>query len=189
MPGFIRRVVTGHDAAGKAIVTSDGVTPTIKTNPLRPGFRSTDIWRTDCTPVQITKEEPDPTLSPYQIPPPPYGNVFRITELAPETEAIRNLSAEKARDLFRAMGAEEASTFGRTGRHPLMHRTETLDYAVILEGALTMLLDDSEVTLKSGDVVIQRGTNHAWVNRTDKVCRILFVLIDGKFDEELNPTR
>ena len=184
MAGFIRRVVTGHDANGKAIILSDGLTPSIKTNPLRPGFRSTDIWKTDCAPARITREEPDPTLGRYQIPPPSRGNVFRITELAPESEVIRNLSAEKARELFKEMGAEEASTYGRTGRHPLMHRTETLDYAVVLDGELTMLLDDSEVTLKSGDVVVQRGTNHAWVNRTDKVCRILFVLIDGQFDEE-----
>ncbi len=185
MSGFIRRVVTGHDAAGKAIVVSDGLTPTLKTNPLRPGFRSTDVWTTDSAPVRIAKEQADPTLAPYQIPPPPRGNVFRITELGPETDAIRNLSADGARELFKAMGAEEASTYGKTGRHPLMHRTETLDYAVILEGELTMLLDDSEVTLKTGDVLIQRGTNHAWVNRSDKVCRILFVLIDGSYDEEL----
>ena len=66
-----------------------------------------------------------------------------------------------------------------------MHRTETLDYAVVLEGEITMLLDDSEVNLKAGDVVIQRGTNHAWSNRSGKPVRMLYILIDGKLDPEL----
>jgi quercetin dioxygenase-like cupin family protein len=185
MTGFIRRVVTGHDENGKAIVVSDGLTTNVKTNPLRPGHRSTDVWKTSAAPVVLSKNEPDPTLGPRAIHPPPQGNIIRIAEMQPETEKIRNLTPEKAREIFRAMGNENASTFGRGGRHPLMHRTETLDYAVILEGELTMLLDEGEVTLKTGDVLIQRGTNHAWVNRSDKVCRILFVLIDGKFDPQL----
>ena len=84
------------------------------------------------------------------------------------------------------VGNAAASTHGRGGRHPLMHRTETLDYAVVLEGEITMLLDDSEVNLKAGDVVIQRGTNHAWANRSGKPCRMLFVLIDGAFDPNIS---
>jgi uncharacterized cupin superfamily protein len=67
----------------------------------------------------------------------------------------------------------------------MMHRTETIDYAVILSGEITMLLDDEDVHLKAGDVVVQCGTNHAWSNRSDAVCEVLFVLIDGKFEEEL----
>jgi naringenin degradation protein FdeH len=66
-----------------------------------------------------------------------------------------------------------------------MHRTETVDYAVILEGELTLILDEEDVVLKTGDVVIQRGTSHSWANRSDKPCRILFVLLDGEFDVEL----
>jgi uncharacterized cupin superfamily protein len=92
---------------------------------------------------------------------------------------------EGARELFRSMGNEGASTYGRGGRHPLMHRTETVDYAVVLEGEVTLVLDDSDVTLKAGDVAIQRGRNHAWNNRSDQPCRILFVLIDGRFDADL----
>ena len=185
MTGFIRRVVTGHDENGKAIVVSDGMTSNVKTNPLRPGHRSTDIWKTTAAPVVLGKNEPDPTAGPRAIHPPQQGTIIRIAEMQPETDDIRNLTPEKSREIFRAAGNENASTYGRGGRHPLMHRTETLDYAVILEGELTMLLDEGEVTLKTGDVLIQRGTNHAWVNRSNKVCRILFVLIDGKFDPQL----
>jgi uncharacterized cupin superfamily protein len=83
------------------------------------------------------------------------------------------------------MGNANASMAGRGGRHPLMHRTQTIDYAVVLEGELTLILDEEDVTLKAGDVVIQRGTSHAWSNRSDKKCRILYVLIDGKFDMDL----
>ena len=187
MTGFIRRVVTGHDENGKAIVLSDGLTPTLKTNPLRPGHRSTEIWRTSATPVPIARSESDPTVDgPRTIHPQPRGTVIRVAEWAPEPEEIRNLSAEAAREIFRAMGNENASTYGRGGRHPIMHRTETVDYAVILEGKLTLILDDKDVELGAGDVVIQRGTNHAWRNTSDKPCRILFVLLDGAFDADLS---
>ena len=184
--GFVRRVVTGHDADGKAIVLSDGLTPTLKTNPLRPGHRSTEVWRTSATPVPISADEPDPTVDgPRTIHPQPRGSVVRIAEWALDPEEIRTLSPEAAREIFRAMGNEDASTYGRGGRHPIMHRTETVDYAAVLEGELTLLLDDEDVELKAGDVVIQRGTNHAWRNKSDKPCRILFVLLDGEFDAEL----
>jgi len=83
------------------------------------------------------------------------------------------------------MGAENASTFRQNKRHLFMHRTETVDYAVVLEGEVVMLLDDEEVHLQAGDVVIQRGTNHAWSNRSDKPVKMLYVLIDGEFDEAL----
>jgi len=187
MTGFIRRVVTGHDENGTAIVLSDGLTPTLKTNPMRPGHRSTEIWRTSAAPAPIARDEPDPTIDgPRTIHPVPCGTVIRVAEWAPESHAIRSLSAEQAREIFRAMGNEHASTFGRGGRHPIMHRTETLDYAVILEGELTLVLDDEDVQLRAGDVVIQRGTNHSWRNLSDRPCRILFVLVDGKFAPELD---
>ena len=185
MNGKIRRVVTGHDGNGKAIVLEDRDAPAVRTNPLRPGHISTDLWKTTSTPVIVKRAEGDPTEGPKQIHPLPGGTVFRISEIAPETEAIRNMSAEQAREVFKAMGNENASTFGENKRHPFMHRTETIDYAVVLEGEITMLLDDSEVHLKAGDVVIQRGTNHAWSNRSKKPAKMLYVLIDGQFDEEL----
>jgi hypothetical protein len=185
MEGRVRRVVTGHDGSGKAIVISDGPAPTVRTNPLRPGHISVDLWKTAASPVVLSRDEPDPTAGPKQIHPPHNGTIIRISEIAPETDAIRNLDPHKAREVFRAMGNEGASTFGRGGRHPFMHRTETLDYAVVLAGEIDLLLDDEDVHLKAGDVVIQRGTNHAWSNRSDKPCRMLYILIDGAFAPEL----
>lgn len=183
--GRIRRVVTGHDRNGKAIVISDSLAPAVRTNPLRPGHISVDIWKTDAMPVPLTAEDPDPTAGPRQIHPPARGTVIRISEVPPESEAVRNLDPQQAREVFKAMGNEAASTFGRGGRHPFMHRTETIDYAVVLAGEIWLLLDDTDVHLKAGDVVIQRGTNHAWSNRSDQPCRMLYVLIDGRFDPEL----
>ena len=183
--GQIRRVVTGHDETGKAVVISDGYAPTVRSNPLRPGHLSVDIWKTSSAPVILEQDEPDPTLGPRQIHPAPRGTVLRISEVGPEDEAIRNLTPEKAREVFKASNNEAASTFGRGGRHPMMHRTETVDYAVVLEGEITMLLDEEDVVLRAGDVVIQRGTNHAWSNRSGKPVRMLYVLIDGDFEPGL----
>jgi mannose-6-phosphate isomerase-like protein (cupin superfamily) len=189
MSGFVRRVVTGHDQNGRAIVLSDGLTPTLKTNPLRPGHQSTEVWRTSATPAPITATEPDPTLpGPGPIHPAPRGTVIRVAEWAPEPKEIRELTPQAAREIFRAMGNENASLHGRGGRHPIMHRTETIDYAVILEGELTMILDDEDVLLKQGDIVVQRGTSHSWANRSDKPCKILFVLLDGEYDSALKDT-
>ena len=136
-------------------------------------------------PVPITREETDATQpQPKNRFPTPNGTLVRISEVPPDT-SIRDLDAEKSREVFRSYGNENASTFGQGGRHPFMHRTESVDYAVVLEGEITLVLDTVDVPLKTGDVVIQRGTNHAWSNRSDKPCRMLYVLIDGCFDPEM----
>ena len=185
MQGKIRRVITGHDSNGKAVVLEDGYAPNVHTNPHRPGHISVEMWKTLEMPIVIKANEPDPTGGPKRQHPTADGTVFRISIVPPETEATRKISPEQARAAFKEMGNETASTFGENKRHPFMHRTETIDYAVVLEGEITMMLDDSEVHLKAGDVVIQRGTNHAWSNRSGKPTKMLYVLIDGKFDGEL----
>ena len=182
--GFIRRVITGHDNQGRSIVLADGIAPAENMNPLRPGQRSTDVWKTSEMPVRIGREEPDTTLGPRDFVP-PMGTKIRIVDVPAETEEMRSLSAERASELFKLAGDSSSSSFGKSKRHPLMHRTESIDYAVVLDGEMTMLLDVGEVQLKTGDVVIQRGTNHAWSNRSGKVVRMMYILIDGRFDEEL----
>ena len=177
----IRRVVTGHDGHGKAVVLSDGPVPTVHSNPIRPGQLSFEVWKTHATPAPIAAEEPEPAGGPRSLQPPRNGTVLRISVVPPETEETRRLTPEQARELFRKSGAGEASTYGRGGRHPMMHRTETVDYAVVLDGEITLILDEEEVQLKTGDVVIQRGTSHAWSNRSGKPVKMLYVLIDGDF--------
>jgi quercetin dioxygenase-like cupin family protein len=181
----IRRVVTGHDSQGKAVVLSDGQVPTVHSNPIRPGQMSFEVWKTRAMPIPVAAEEPEPTTGPRSLQPPQNGTLLRISIVPPETEATRNLTPEQAQALFRQSGAGEASTFGKGGRHPMMHRTETVDYAVVLEGEITLILDDGELDLKAGDVVIQRGTSHAWSNRSGKNVKMLYVLMDGAFAPEL----
>jgi quercetin dioxygenase-like cupin family protein len=184
-PGYVRRVVCGHDDQGRAVVLSDGPAPFVHINPRNNIDTSTDLWRTGDVPATIAANPEEPTLGPRRQLPTGNGTVVRINRFAPESEAIRTMSVEEARGAFAALGNEGASTFGRGGRHPLMHRTETIDYAIVLSGEITMLLDEEEVHLKAGDVLIQCGTNHAWSNRSNDICEVAFILIDGTFDDDL----
>jgi quercetin dioxygenase-like cupin family protein len=185
MNGYVRRIVTGHDAAGKAIIASDGPAPTIYANPHRPGHFSTDLWRTNESPACIARSQPEPTAVPRRIAPAKNGSVVRISTVPPEDDRVRTMDAATAKQVFAAFGNSEASTFSANQRHPFMHRTESVDYAIILEGEMHLVLDDSETLCRAGDVVIQCGTNHAWSNRSGKACKVAFILIDGKFDPDL----
>ena len=114
-----------------------------------------EVWITDRTPVEIAATEPEPTDRPVRVPPPANGVVVRFTEMEP-------------------------------GAASPMHRTETLDVGVVLEGETWLLLDDgSETLMRAGDVCVQRGTNHAWANRSDRPVRMVFAMIDGTIGDEL----
>jgi len=184
-PGFVRRVVTGHDATGKAIVIEDGPAPVVHTIPNRPNYWITQIWMTDASPVPIDSVTADPTSRPLRIEPTDHGTVIRVVEFPPEADFIKNFDARAAKASFTAFGSGSASTVREGSLHPLMHRTETLDYGIVLSGEICMVLDDSVTTLKAGDVVVQRGTNHAWSNRSSAPCKMAFILIDGAFDPKL----
>jgi quercetin dioxygenase-like cupin family protein len=185
MSKSVRRVLTGHDKDGKAIVVSDGPAPFVHTTELRPGYSATDIWRTGDTPAPIVFAAEEPTLGPRRQLPAKHGTVVRISEIPPDGDRVGKMDVEMSKKIFASLGNAQASTFAASGVHPLMHRTETIDYAIILEGELTLILDDTEVLLKAGDVTVQCGTNHAWSNRSGKPCRIAFILIDGAFEPEL----
>jgi mannose-6-phosphate isomerase-like protein (cupin superfamily) len=169
----IRRVVTGHDANGRAVVVIDDPATNIVTSRHRPGGR-TNLWRTTSMPACYggDRDEADAIFS---VEPPPNGVNFRIAEFPPEDAGI--LAKMDGARAFAETGAAHRIVQG--ARHPMMHRTDTVDYAIVLEGEIDMLLDDEDVHLKTGDVVIQRGTNHAWANRYDRLCRIAFILIDA----------
>lgn len=176
-----RRIVTGHDAAGKAVVISDAAPQNthLVGGPGGPTFY--EVWHTLETPALIRLQPDAADELSLTLPPPPNGTRIRVIEFPPEGEEIRKLSGKEAVEKFKAMGDEKASTSSEVAPHPLMHRTKTVDYGIVLEGAITMILDQGEVTAHTGDIIIQNGTNHAWANRSDKVCRMAFVLIDGQF--------
>ena len=109
------------------------------------------------------------------MPPPPDGSIFRIVEFPPETGDLTGVNNE---EILKEMGITPSGDRGEKPRHHNMHRTNSIDYAIVMSGEIDLYLDDSEVHLKQGDVVVQRATNHAWVNRSDKPCKIAFILID-----------
>lgn len=180
----IHRVVTGHDAQGKAVVSLNGALPTVREIPAIPGTVFHEVWSTEASPV-VVDNGPDPTVGPLVLPPPRLGTRIRFVDIPPDTEDFLNNGAERMHAAFSEIGDAGASTVKASSPHPLMHRTESVDYGVVIEGEMTLVLDDSEVLLKQGSVVVQRGTNHAWANRSGRPCRMLFVLVDGQYDKAI----
>jgi hypothetical protein len=180
-----RRVVTGHDGQGRAIIASDGPPERIESlGPHGPTFF--EIWNTRETPAAITASADDPSEATLTLVPPPRGTRLRVLDIEPDSEEIFALSDDEARAHFEKIGAGAASARGRgAAPHPFMHRTESIDYGIVLDGEVTLIVDEGETTVRAGDIVIQRGTNHAWSNRSGRPCRIAFVLIDGAFAEGL----
>jgi mannose-6-phosphate isomerase-like protein (cupin superfamily) len=176
----IRRIVTGNDEKGKAVVLSDGPAHDVRTDPARPGFTSTRIWVTDNTPAR-TKGVRETLNRPHTIEPPQNGSVCRMVTFPPDAWFITSVSAHNVRSYFESMGSPKASTVSKDAPHPYMQKTETLDFCYILEGEITLVLETEEVHLKAGDTVIQRGTNHAWSNRSEKPCTIFFCQHDATF--------
>jgi mannose-6-phosphate isomerase-like protein (cupin superfamily) len=157
----MKRVVTGHDAQGRSLfVIEDEPQPVVLDK--AGGLRLTELWAT-----------PSETR-PHRIEPDRGGTVFRVIDYPPDSERLKSIDPEAH---FGSMGAEAAPREKR--RHPGMHRTRTLDYAIVLSGEIYAVLDEGEVLLEAGDVLVQRGTHHAWSNRSDRPCRIAFVLVDA----------
>lgn len=171
MDKTIRRVVTGHDGTGKAVVIADAPATNVRLRKAN-ALTSTLLWATDESPADISGST-DRAARDIGVAPPPRGSVFRIVDFPPAAE----VGAFDNAAMLKEMGLDGS---GAPVRDASMHRTKSVDYAVVLSGEIDMLLDDSDVHLKAGDVVIQQGTNHAWVNRGKETCRIAFVLIDAE---------
>jgi mannose-6-phosphate isomerase-like protein (cupin superfamily) len=167
-PSEIRRVVTALDASGKAVVLFDS----------RVALASgrANLWITDSFPPGFSSQNDLATKPIGRTSPPENGTVFRVIEFLPVDPAAE---AKLEPNLVQKT-VDRAPKKGLPMTHPLMHRTRTVDYAVILSGEIDMKLDDSVVHLKPGDVVIQQATNHAWINHGTQPCRILAVLIDAQ---------
>lgn len=170
----IRRVVTGHDSTGNAIVIEDSYATNVLQRPNRPGVTLTNLWQEMSVPTDYDGAT-ETVKGPLVLHPPKGGVVFRTVEFEPEDpEVLAKLDGKAA---FAEMGAD--ANIVENARHPFMHRTDTVDYAIVLKGEIYNMMDDSEVLLKQGDVLIQRGTNHAWSNRGAESCIIAFVLVDA----------
>ena len=166
-----RRVVTGHDAKGKAVVLIDGAAPNAKLRKAT-GLTSTLLWVTDRSPADNSGSA-DAAEREIGVAPPPRGSIFRVVDFPPSVDFGVVDNAAMLREMGIGAGQGDA-------RHAAMHRTKSIDYAVVISGEIDMLLDESEVHLKAGDVLVQQGTNHAWVNNGRETCRIAFILIDAQ---------
>ena len=176
MPKPIRRVVTGHDAAGKSVFVRDGAAPHVYCR--SPGSAVvTELWETRGAPAD-NHGRAEVTDHPFRLAPPQTGTVFRIIEYPPDKERLNALARERAAG---DDGSGHIAALDRgSPRHPGFHKTHSVDYAIVLSGEIHALMDEGEVLLKAGDVLIQRGTNHAWSNRTDAPATLAFVLIDAE---------
>lgn len=181
-----RRIVTGHDSLGRAIIIEDAPPPRVRQIGGQSGPWFYEVWNTRETPALIDRASGEPPEDGIMLVPPKNGTRIRVLDIPPDDAALSDTTTEQARAHFAEVGAAEASSHsGQGSRHAHMHRTETVDYGIVLEGEVTLIVDDGETVVRAGDIVIQRGTNHGWANRSDKNCRIAFILIDGQFEPGL----
>ena len=173
-----RVVVIDENERSRAI--ADGPSPDVRTDPARPGFASARMWVTDRTPVPL-KNLRESLRLPHTLEPPPGGSVCRVVTFPPEASYRGRIGAKEVQAYFATMGSPGASTYSPTAPHPYMQKTCTLDFALVIEGEITLVLDTEEVHLTAGDTVVQRGTNHAWSNRSDRSCVIAFSSHDAAF--------
>lgn len=180
-----RRIVTGHDANGKSVVAMDtAMQPTLEKPEIGVAFY--EIWNTGGSPARVDNGA-DPTIRPLQIEPPKQGSIIRFVDFGPKQAARPAMTREMAEAAFALVGSGHASTWKPDSPHPMMHRTESVDYGIVVFGEIVLVLDDGSRThLKAGDVVVQRGTDHAWENPSEtNPARMAFILLDGAFSPEI----
>jgi hypothetical protein len=172
MPGKVRRIVTGVNEAGCSCILSDTRFPAAEVTPGEPV--RVGLWATGSAPASNTgTADPVPDGVIMRTPPDHRGgSVIRITDIPPDS--ARRYDPED----LRRRGCK--TTPERSARHPGFHATDTVDYAICLEGEVWAVLDEDETLMRAGDVLIQRGTYHAWSNRSDRICRMAFILIDAE---------
>lgn len=173
-----RRIVCMDREPYKSTLVSDGPTPDVRVDPARPGYASQRMWVTDGFPAKIVLE----TLHlPHTIEAPPGGSVLNHVTFPPDAVWQGKVSEADVKAFFRMMGSPAASTYSPSAQHPYMQKTQTLEFGIVTDGEIVLVLDTQEVTLRKGDFIVQRGTNHAWSNRTDKPATVIIATHDGKY--------
>ena len=175
-----RRVVTGHDIYGRAVIVDDAQPPRVFDQLGQEGLVFHEVWNTRETPARIDRAGTEPYEARLSLAPPKNGTRIRVLDIPVDDAATTNLDA-----VFENIDAKEAHVGAGGARHVSFHRTQSIDYGIVLDGEITLLVDEGETTLYPGDICVQRGTNHGWVNRGAKPCRIAFILIDGAWDADI----
>lgn len=169
----VRRVITGHDVDGRAVVLADAPATNSRVRGAAGGLVSTLVWMTRESPAAV-HDLGDRADAEIGVAPPPMGSVFRVVEFPPL--GARGVSGLDQAEILAEMGIA-GDGVGR--RHPFTHRTRSLDYGVVLTGRIRLVLDDGELVLNAGDVLVQQANDHAWVNDFDELCTVAFVLLDA----------
>ena len=170
----VRRVLTGHDSSGKSIIMTDGIAPNVLEMASMPGLALTDLWETTGSPAS-NEGDKDAAARPVHLEPPKNGTILRIVEFPPDSQWRGSANARTA---FDSIGAGHAPD--KHSADPMMHKTATVDYIIVLKGEIWAIVDKGEVLLKPGDIFVQRGTNHSWSVRTNEPCIIAAVLVSAK---------
>ena len=170
----VRRVLTGHDADGRSTFIADGEAPNVKEMASMPGLALTDLWETAAAPASNAGEK-DAAARPVRLEPPKNGTILRIVEFPPDSAWRGGADGAAA---FKSIGAGHAQDRGSSD--PMMHKTSTVDYIIVLKGEIYAVMETGEKLLRAGDVLVQRGTNHSWSVRTDEPCIVAAVLVSAK---------
>jgi hypothetical protein len=170
----VRRVLTGHDANGRSAFIADGEAPNAKEMASMPGLALTDLWETGGAPASNAGDK-DAAARPVRLEPPKNGTLLRIVEFPPDA-AWRGSADGKA--AFKSIGAGHAQD--ASSSDPMMHRTSTVDYIIVLKGEIHAIMETGEKLLRAGDILVQRGTNHSWSVRGNEPCIVAAVLVSAK---------
>jgi len=170
----VRRVLTGHDAEGASVFIADGLAPNVKEMASMPGLALTDLWETGAAPASNAGDK-DAAERPVRLEPPKNGTILRIVEFPPDSAWRQGADAKQA---FRSIGAGHAKD--RASSDPMMHKTSTVDYIIVLKGEIHAIMEKGEKLLKAGDILVQRGTNHSWSVRGSEPCIVAAILVSAK---------
>jgi hypothetical protein len=170
----VRRVLTGHDTEGRSTFIADGEAPNVKEMASMPGLALTDLWETSGTPAS-NEGDRDAAARPVRLEPPKNGTILRIVEFPPDSAWRESADAKAA---FKSIGAGHAKDKGSSD--PMMHKTSTVDYIIVLKGEIHAILETGEKLLRAGDILVQRGTNHSWSVRGSEPCIVAAVLVNAK---------
>ena len=170
----VRRVLTGHDGEGKSVFIADGPAPNVKEMASMPGLALTDLWETGAAPASNAGDQ-DAAERPVRLEPPKNGTLLRIVEFPPDSAWRQGADAKEA---FKSIGAGHAKD--RASSDPMMHKTSTVDYIIVLKGEIYAIMEKGEKLLKAGDILVQRGTNHSWSVRGNEPCIVAAILVSAK---------
>ena len=170
----VRRVLTGHDSEGRSTFIADGEAPNVKEMASMPGLALTDLWETTGAPAS-NEGDKDAAARPVRLEPPRNGTILRIVEFPPDSAWRESADAQAA---FKSIGAGHAKD--KASSDPMMHKTSTVDYIIVLKGEIYAIMETGEKLLRAGDILVQRGTNHSWSVRGTEPCIVAVVLVSAK---------